>query len=87
MLASQVDNIVQKKERIDKFFKKGVDDSQVPEFIEEFIMYSQRLIDDNPELQSIVYSILAKLSMIDAHGLGARCFDALQNYLASGSVM
>ena len=48
-------------------------------------MDAQLLIESGPEIQKIMLSILAKLSVIDAHKLGIQCFTMLREQLKSGS--
>ena len=48
---------------------------------------AELLIDNHYELQNIMLSILAKLSVIKFQDFGIRCFDTLRGQMMSGKEM
>lgn len=50
-------------------------------------MYAELLIEVNPEMQSIMLSILAKLSIISSFDFGLSCFNMLCDQMKSGETM
>ncbi len=55
--------------------------------METFLQQAQLLVDNNFELQNIMLSILAKLSIIKFKNFGLRCFNCLKDLMKSGSAM
>ena len=45
------------------------------------------LIDNQEEMQGIILSILAKLSIIKAQNFGIKCFNTLRDLMQSGEDM
>lgn len=83
-LALQVDLTMADRKNAENIFD-GHDEDFIKTQIEEFLMYAQLLMETNPEMQSIMLSILAKLSVIESHNLGLECFTMLREQLRSGS--
>jgi len=63
-LANDVDKVIEKLEMVDQYFAPGKMDAEIEENVETFQQNSVLLIDNHFELQGIMLSILAKLSII-----------------------
>ena len=59
-------------------------DNQIIQLIDSFMMNAQMIILNSTELQGIVISILAKLSIFEFINLGAHCFQLLKDVMKSG---
>lgn len=59
-------------------------DNQIIQLIDSFMMNAQMIILNSAELQGIVISILAKLSIFEFINLGAQCFRLLKDVMKSG---
>jgi len=83
-LSFQVNRILDYKKQIEHFFfdrKKTEDETR--EDIESFMQNSVILIDNHKELDDIILSILAKLSIIDKNNFGLSCFTTLRDLMMS----
>lgn len=86
-LAKDVDKVVEKLEIAEANFSAGMDETYIDENIETFMQNSQLLIDNHFELQSIMLTVLAKLSIIKFHDFGLHCFNTLTDLMKSGREM
>ena len=58
------------KDKIQEFLAPNKDPNEIAELIDTFIMNAQMLIINSSELQGIMLSILAKLSIIEYMNFG-----------------
>jgi len=65
-------------------FRKGKDTNQIQEMIETFMQNAQLLVDNHFEFRSIILSILSKLTIINCHNFGVRCFNTLKDLMIAG---
>ena len=72
---------------VEEHFAPGQDDGQIEENILTFMQSSQLLIDNHFELQGIMLSVLAKLSIVKFHDFGLHCFNTLRDMMKSGREM
>ena len=86
-LANDVDKVIEKLEMVDQYFAPAKKDSEIEENIETFQQNSVLLIDNHFELQGIMLSILAKLSIIKFQNFGLSCFNTLKDLMNSGKEM
>ena len=72
---------------VETTFTMNIDDNEIEEYIETFMQNAQLLIDNHFELQSIMLTVLAKLSIIKLHDFGLSCFNTLKDLMKSGRQM
>lgn len=72
---------------LEQHFAPDQDEAEIEENIETFMQNTQLLIDNHFELQGIMLSVLAKLSIIKHQNFGVRCFNALKDLMKSGRQM
>jgi hypothetical protein len=70
-LSKKVDLIILNKDKLSEFFVQNMSDNQIIQLIDSFMMNAQMIILNSAELQGIVISILAKLSIFEFINLGA----------------
>lgn len=86
-LANDVDKVIEKLEMVEQYFAPGKMDAEIEENVETFQQNSVLLIDNHFELQGIMLSILAKLSIIKFKNFGLSCFNTLKDLMNSGKEM
>ena len=55
--------------------------------IEDFLQNAQLLINNHYDLQTIMLTILSKLSLVTQHEFGPRCFQTLKDLMIAGKEM
>ena len=83
-LASSCDDIVLKLDQVEQYFAPGKTEGEMSELIETFIQNSLLLIDNYFDMQNIMMTILAKLSVIKFQNFGLNCFRTLKDLMISG---
>ena len=86
-LSRSSDKILDKLEIVEINFATGMEDYQIEEAIETFMQNSYLLLDNHHELQSIMLTVLAKLSIVRFHDFGLHCFNTLKDLMKSGRQM
>jgi len=86
-LVDNVNLVIEKVEMVEEHFVVGMEEHEVQEGMETFLQQAQLLVDNNFELQSIMLSILAKLSIIKFKHFGLSCFNCLKDLMKSGKDM
>lgn len=83
-LSRDVDVLVAKVHMLDQHFAPDQDEAEIEFHIETFMQNTQLLIDNHFELQGIMLSVLAKLSIVKHQNFGIRCFETLKDLMKSG---
>jgi hypothetical protein len=55
--------------------------------IEDFMQNAQVLINNHYDLQTIMLTIISKLSLVTQHEFGPRCFQSLKDLMIAGKEM
>lgn len=79
---------------VEQYFSKNHENQEIVSFynlqqekIETFMQTASIIIDGHQELEDIMLSILAKLSIIKFEDFGVRCFNTLQELMEAGKEM
>lgn len=86
-LSKDADQLVDKLDILEINFTTGLDDDEIEENIETFMQNAQLVIDNHFELQSLMLTVLAKLSIVRNHDFGLHCFCTLKDLMNSGKEM
>ena len=86
-LTKDSDKILDKLEIVEINFGADMKDIEIEEAIETFMQNAYLLIDNHFELQSIMLTVLAKLSIVRFHDFGLHCFNTLKDLMKSGRQM
>ena len=86
-LSKDVDELVEKIHMIENHFAPGKEKAEIQEMIETFMQNTLLLIDNHFELQTIMLSVLAKLSIINFQDFGLSCFNTLKDLMKAGREM
>jgi hypothetical protein len=76
--------VVLKVDQLEQYFAPGKSDGEMIEMIETFMQNSLLLIDNYFDMQNIMMTILAKLSVIKYQNFGLSCFETLKDLMKSG---
>jgi hypothetical protein len=66
-------------------FVKGLSQQQAVEKMETFMQNAMLMIDNHPEMRTIMLSVLCKLTNIRTHNFGRQCFDTLKDLMVAGN--
>lgn len=86
-LAKSCDEIIEKAHMLESHFAPDTTDDECIDMIETFMQNSMLLIDNYKDMQNIIMTILAKMSVIRFQNFGLFCFKTLTDLMKSGRDM